>query len=1632
MESSSGGRNIPRIMVFRPTMEEFTNFSKYIEYIESQGAHKAGVAKVIPPKEWVPRKNGYDDIDVVIPAPITQVVTGCQGLYQQYNIQKKPIHCADYEKVATSDKFQPPNHHDFEELERKYWKNITFNHPVYGADVSATLTDEDQNIWNIARLGTILDSISDEYGIKIEGVNTAYLYFGMWKTTFPWHTEDMDLYSINYLHFGAPKSWYAIPPEHGRRLERLAAGFFPTSSQECSAFLRHKMTLISPSVLKQYSIPFNKITQLPGEFMITFPYGYHSGYNHGYNCAESTNFALKRWIEYGKRCIQCNCNNDMVHISMDGFVKKYQPEKYDLWKSGKDIAPHPEDDQSKLYYTQKPRSKPVKNTAITLEIPEVKKRRVKANESGNVSKKRHPPWKNFVKSGTGILDQLLPAAPISENRDGTKGNLLKLEEANQPSKQNIDQYLPGPNSGSGKELQSNQNASSSFLDVFRMHVNSGSQIPYDGDANKVGVGENASLEDKAHNNSTEEMPKLMMESDAVVTQGANNMPQLTAQEVIGPNTTMQQILKSMTSAIDGISPNCPQSTQSLVNVSASRRDQMSPNPPRLSPVPNTLSTEASVQNSGLNNISNMPRLYSSAGCGSVGMTGFSPTGNISSQGFQPGNWMPANTVNTTIPSVTPTETGLRHNPPGSQSVGRDQPGQTQFLLEGVMQLQPSLRDPSVLKQIPVNLRRASVVDAHEESSKNSSLTIGFSQKCKKENQTRNSSIMNEKMDFTSGGELVQADKKDGVDEPKDAVTPPDPSSASGDHSAGDQSQGVKQTSDGITSYPPVSCIHTYAQNTVQSKDNQLQQGQLQSKTTCPTQTSTIPIKSSDEKTKLQVTAESVSVQPTTATSTSASPGGSTSGSGSVGGFGIVGNQLIQVTPDGRLVYPSLVQASNGKLLLLSTNPGVSKVSASAGHAAQQQVTAESKGKTEQLTKLESNQSKNVVGVAAIPLTSVQGQPLRLTSGLHTPKTVSPPALQLQLHIPLVQPPATGSRDLQQKPTTMAGTNSTVPASHPASILNKAATSHQAPLALASLSSPAVAGLQSAAVAVIQATPITTSVPSARMQCKGATTTLVSVPPATASIPSIQGKVECTQASTEVVTAQNHGLQLLPLEGSPAITSTASSAMRDGIRKEPLLSNLALTSSASVPLCGTSSISMATSLAIAEQKLEADSDVDLALASDISVKSEEPVKLDDPEDLYLPIEMETLPYSMDADTITLEHSYQQSLSDSSTTKEQEDIYETTDTSLSDSDSAKRKGSKKKGSSDKDKGKKKVAKDPDVPQTVPGTEKLEKLAELAHSMDDTNLEPWARPLKKLFRIWPYDPESEKVYNEKQLLQSPHCAVCQLFKAMVTSPPSSTPSSPAKKSKKDSKYLFNDLPLKSKPLIPETLFGSSSQVTAPKALESPIMDESGESQLLVCNNCHICVHASCYGELTLPDDTSQWLCKRCADEKTRTEIVECCLCTLRGGALKPTCMGHWAHIVCALTIPEVTFEDAVRREPIKLSDISLARKRLKCCFCHTIMKDSDKSGVCVQCSTGRCTTSFHVTCALAAGVSFTINDWPYPVYSTCLKHGLSKPKLTDHRVLPKIEVGNAVFAKHKNGRYYKCHVVETKMQMFLRDGL
>lgn len=62
-------------------------------------------SQVIPPKEWKPRRS-YDTIeDMVIPAPIMQVVTGQSGLFTQYNIQKKSMTVGEYRKLANSKKY---------------------------------------------------------------------------------------------------------------------------------------------------------------------------------------------------------------------------------------------------------------------------------------------------------------------------------------------------------------------------------------------------------------------------------------------------------------------------------------------------------------------------------------------------------------------------------------------------------------------------------------------------------------------------------------------------------------------------------------------------------------------------------------------------------------------------------------------------------------------------------------------------------------------------------------------------------------------------------------------------------------------------------------------------------------------------------------------------------------------------------------------------------------------------------------------------------------------------------------------------------------------------------------------------------------------------------------------------------------------------------------------------------------------------------------------------------------------------------------------------------------------------------------------------------------------------------------
>ena len=122
-----------------------------------------------------------------------------------------------------------------QELETSYWKGLTFNNPMYGADMPGSLFDDSTEHWNVAKLENLLDVL----GQKVPGVNTAYLYLGMWKASFAWHLEDVDLYSINYIHFGAPKQWYSISQADARRFE---AAMRSKSDQTCQRMLSNNVT----------------------------------------------------------------------------------------------------------------------------------------------------------------------------------------------------------------------------------------------------------------------------------------------------------------------------------------------------------------------------------------------------------------------------------------------------------------------------------------------------------------------------------------------------------------------------------------------------------------------------------------------------------------------------------------------------------------------------------------------------------------------------------------------------------------------------------------------------------------------------------------------------------------------------------------------------------------------------------------------------------------------------------------------------------------------------------------------------------------------------------------------------------------------------------------------------------------------------------------------------------------------------------------------------------------------------------------------------------------------------------------------------------------------------------------------
>uniref|UniRef100_A0A8B9RQ76 [histone H3]-trimethyl-L-lysine(9) demethylase n=1 Tax=Accipiter nisus TaxID=211598 RepID=A0A8B9RQ76_9AVES len=275
------------------------------------------------------------------------------------------------------------------------------------------------------------------------------------------------------------------------------------------------------------------------------------------------------------------------------------------------------------------------------------------------------------------------------------------------------------------------------------------------------------------------------------------------------------------------------------------------------------------------------------------------------------------------------------------------------------------------------------------------------------------------------------------------------------------------------------------------------------------------------------------------------------------------------------------------------------------------------------------------------------------------------------------------------------------------------------------------------------------------------------------------------------------------------------------------------------------------------------------------------------------------------------------------------------------------------------------------------------------------------------------AERKFNAAAALSEPYCAVCTLFYPYNQSLQMDKEAVPVSVGETTSFVHLSKCGQKTKPLIPEMCFTSSGENTEPLPSNSYI-GEDGTSPLISCAKCCLQVHASCYG--IRPDLVNEsWSCSRCS---ANAWAAECCLCNLRGGALQMTTDGRWIHIICAIAVPEARFLNVIERHPVDISAIPEQRWKLKCVYCRKRMKKV--SGACIQCSYEHCSTSFHVTCAHAAGVPMEPDDWPYVVSITCFKH-----KAIQFR--REVTLGQTVITKNRNGLYYRCKVIGMTTQTF-----
>ncbi|KAI9110596.1 hypothetical protein K1719_018462 [Acacia pycnantha] len=314
---------IPECPVFCPSEQEFEDPLVYLQKIASE-AQKYGMCKIVSP------------LNASIPAAVVlmkeignlKFETIVQPLgYSELNKEKETIYSLrgrkytyrDFETLANKaflGRFYSSGSLPSSYMEKLFWHETEYGEMgtvEYGVNVEGSAFSCDphdklgKSKWNLKNFSRLKKSTLQFIDRKIPGITDPMLYIGMLFSMFAWHVEDHYLYSINYHHSGANKTWYGVPSYAASQFEEVALNhvfhskLLSKHNGQAGAYetLAHKTTMFSPNVLLQHGVPVYKAVQKPGEFVITFPKSYHAGFSHGFNCGEAVNFALSDWFPLG-------------------------------------------------------------------------------------------------------------------------------------------------------------------------------------------------------------------------------------------------------------------------------------------------------------------------------------------------------------------------------------------------------------------------------------------------------------------------------------------------------------------------------------------------------------------------------------------------------------------------------------------------------------------------------------------------------------------------------------------------------------------------------------------------------------------------------------------------------------------------------------------------------------------------------------------------------------------------------------------------------------------------------------------------------------------------------------------------------------------------------------------------------------------------------------------------------------------------------------------------------------------------------------------------------------------------------------------------------------------------------------